>query len=118
KVALSILTSDMEIHDQSLSADCYEFPMIGSVQLDLVQDLLSADLNAVIDGGQAAFKSQTTKLATPQPQTRFRLNTEKLDLNRWLPAPTAAAEAKPGAPAQESDKEADQAQDKDKKQGP
>jgi len=117
KGSLSALKGDMGIRDQALPSGSYEFPMIGSVHLDLVQDLLSADLNAVIDGGQAAFKSQTTKLATPQPQTRFSLNTEKLDLNRWLPAPTAAAEAKPGAPAQESDKEADQAQDKDKKQG-
>src|SRR5690606_35809553 len=44
--------------------------------------------SAVIDGGQATFKSQTTRLAAPQ--TQFSLNTEKLDLNRWLPAPAAA----------------------------
>src|SRR5690606_4533012 len=87
KGSLSALKGDMGIRDQALPSGSYEFPMIGSVHLDLVQDLLSADLNAVIDGGQAAFKSQTTKLATPQPQTRLSLNTENLDLTGGLPPP-------------------------------
>ena len=110
KGSLSAIKGDMGVRDQSLPSGSYEFPMIGSVHLDLVQDLLSADLNAVIDGGQAAFKSQTTKLATPQPQTRFTLSTEKLDLNRWLPVPPAPAAAKSGAAGQPAEKEADKDQ--------
>ncbi len=108
KGSLSAIKGDMGVRDQMLPAGSYEFPMIGSVHLDLVQDLLAADLNAVIDGGQAAFTSQTTKLAAPQLQTRFSLSTEKLDLNRWLSAPAAA---KPGGAGQAADKESDQTQD-------
>ncbi|MHA3903909.1 AsmA family protein [Castellaniella sp. WN] len=112
KGSLSAIKGDMGVRDRALPSGSYEFPMIGSVHLDLVQDQLSADLNAVIDGGQASFKSQTTKLATSQPRTRFALNTEKLDLNRWLPAPPAAAAKSDGA-AREADKDQDdKAQDK------
>ncbi len=114
KGSLSAVKGDMGVRDQALPSGSYEFPMIGSVHLDLVQDLLSADLNAVIDGGQAAFKSQTTKLATPQPRTRFTLNTEKLDLNRWLPAPPALAAARPAEAGQEAGKESDKGQEADR----
>ncbi len=110
KGSLSAIKGDMGVRDQALPSGSYEFPMIGSVHLDLVQDLLAADLNAVIDGGQAAFKSQTTKLATPQPQTRFTLNTEKLDLNRWLPAPPSPVAGSGGA-GKDAAKEADKSQD-------
>ncbi|MGB3423264.1 MAG: AsmA family protein [Castellaniella sp.] len=111
KGSLSAIKGDMGVRDRALPSGSYEFPMIGNVHLDLVQDLLSADLNAVIDGGQAAFKSQTTKLATPQPRTQFTLNTEKLDLNRWLPAPPAAAAAKSGDEGKEADKDQEKAAD-------
>ena len=104
KGALSAIKGDMGVRDQALPSGSYEFPMIGSLHVDLVQDLLGVDLSAVIDGGQATFKSQTTHLAAPQ--TRFSLNTEKLDLNRWLPAPPAAkpADAKPADAAQDPGK--------------
>ncbi|KAB0620183.1 AsmA family protein [Castellaniella defragrans] len=112
KGALNAIKGDMGVRDRALPSGSYEFPMIGSVHLDLVQDLLSADLSAVIDGGQAVFKSQTTGLTAPQPQTRFTLNTEKLDLNRWLPVPpSAGAAAKPAGGGKEApkDKAADKA---------
>ncbi len=83
KGSLSAIKGDMGIKDQALRGGAYEFPMIGSVHVDLVQDLLDADLSAVIDGGQASFKSRTTRLA--DPQTQFSLSSEKFDLNRWLP---------------------------------
>lgn len=118
KGSLSAIKGDMGVRDQALPSGSYEFPMIGSVHLDLVQDLLSADLNAVIDGGQAAFKSQTTKLATPQPRTRFTLNTEKLDLNRWLPAPPASAAAKPAGAGQTADQTTDKGGDAGRDKGP
>ena len=89
KGALSAIKGDMGVRDQALPSGSYEFPMIGSAHVDLVQDLLGIDLSAVIDGGQASFKSQTRRLAAPQ--TQFSLTTEKLDLNRWLPVPPAAA---------------------------
>ncbi|MCZ4330990.1 AsmA family protein [Castellaniella denitrificans] len=107
KGSLGAIKGDMGVRDQALPSGGYEFPMIGSVHLDLVQDLLSADLNAVIDGGQAAFKSQTTKLSTPQPRTHFTLNAEKLDLNRWLPASPARAAGKPAGAGQATDQTTD-----------
>ncbi len=118
KGSLSAIKGDMGVRDQALPSGSYEFPMIGSVHLDLVQDLLSADLNAVIDGGQAAFKSQTTKLSTPQPRTRFTLHTEKLDLNRWLPAPPAPAAAKPAGAGQTADQATDKGGEAGRNKGP
>ncbi len=111
KGSLSAIKGDMGVRDQALPSGSYEFPMIGSVHLDLIQDLLAADLNAVIDGGQAAFKSQTTGLVASQPQTRFSLSTEKFDLNRWLPAPASAPAAGPGGEKQKAEPEPDPGQD-------
>lgn len=116
KGSLSALKGDMGVRDQALPSGSYEFPMIGSVHLDLGQDLLSVDLNAVIDGGQAAFKSQTTQLAAPQPRTRFTLNTEKFDLNRWLPAPQTRAPAKPAEESPAAEKSSGKAQEPDRAQ--
>lgn len=114
KGSLSAVKGDMVVRDQRLPGGSYEFPMIGRVHLDMVQDQLLADLNAVIDGGQAAFKSQTTRLGTPQPQTRFSLNTEKLDLNRWLPVPQAPAAARQSVEAdKDTGKDTDKGVDKD-----
>lgn len=88
KGALSAIKGDIAIQDQELPQGGYEAPMIGSVHVDLVRDVLDADLNAVVDGGQAAFKAQVTQLA--QPEVNFSFSTEKLDLNRWMPVPPGA----------------------------
>ncbi|TAN27353.1 MAG: AsmA family protein [Castellaniella sp.] len=88
KGALSAIKGDIGVQDQELPQGGYEAPMIGSVHVDLVRDVLDADLNAVVDGGQAAFKAQVKKLA--QPEVNFSFSTEKLDLNRWMPVPPGA----------------------------
>lgn len=81
--ALTALKGDVSVRDPSQPQATAEFPMIGSVHLDLVKDALDADLNAVVDGGQAALKTSLTRLA--DPKLRFSLSAEKLDLNHWLP---------------------------------
>ncbi|MER1966912.1 AsmA family protein [Castellaniella sp. GW247-6E4] len=92
KGSLSAIKGDLSIRDPASPRPEFEFPMIGSVHLDQIKDTLDADINAVIEGGQFAFKSQTQRLA--DPQTRFSLTADKLDLNRWLePPPSPAAKA-------------------------
>lgn len=90
KGTLSAIKGDIAIQDQELPQGGYEAPMIGSVHVDLVRDVVDADLNAVVDGGQAAFKAQVTQLSQPAPAVDFSFGTEKLDLNRWLPVPPGA----------------------------
>jgi AsmA protein len=92
KGSLTALKGDVSMRDQARPDWSNEFPMIGSVHLDLVRDALDVDLNAVMDGGQAALKSTTTRLI--DPSTRFTLTAEKFDLNHWIPGP---APAKPAA---------------------
>ncbi|WP_345796107.1 AsmA family protein [Castellaniella sp. MT123] len=99
--ALTALKGDVSVRDPSQSQATDEFPMIGSVHLDLVKDTLDADLNAVVDGGQASLKTRLTRLADPKVQ--FSLSAEKLDLNRWLPVPVSAKPAPPkDAPTKDS----------------
>ncbi|WP_322997760.1 AsmA family protein [Castellaniella sp.] len=94
KGGLTALKGDVTLRDQKQPKFLNEVPMIGSVHLDLVRDALDVDLNAVMDGGQAALKATTTRLV--QPQTRFSLSAEKIDLNHWVPKP-APVPAKPPA---------------------
>ncbi|MGB6009606.1 AsmA family protein [Castellaniella sp.] len=97
KGSLTALKGDVTLRDQAQPKFINEIPMIGSVHLDLVRDALDVDLNAVMDGGQAALKATTTRLA--QPRTQFSLSAEKIDLNHWMPKP-ADAPAKPPAAGQ------------------
>src|SRR5690606_36049622 len=87
KGSLSAIKGELSIQEASAEAPVFEVPLIGSVHLDQIKDTLDADINAVIEGGQFAFKSQTRRLA--DPQTQFSLTVDKLDLNRWLAPPTA-----------------------------
>ncbi len=109
KGSLSAIKGDLSIRDSASQGPAFEFPMIGSVHLDQIKDTLDADINAVIEGGQLAFKSQTNRLA--DPQTRFSLVADRIDLNRWLAPPPAAAPAKAakgkGAAAEGGDKPAE-----------
>ncbi|MBV6272379.1 AsmA family protein [Alcaligenaceae bacterium CGII-47] len=82
KGELSAMKGDMSIQDAALPGGRFEFPMIGSVQLDLIKDMLGADINAVINGGQLELKAQAERLDTPK--VTFSLDAGKLDLNNWL----------------------------------
>ncbi|WP_417277397.1 AsmA family protein [Castellaniella sp.] len=101
KGAFTAIKGDVSVRDQSSKEAVNEFPMIGSLHLDLVRDALDIELNAVLDGSQAALKSTTTRLA--QPQTQFSLKVDKLDLNRWMPVPVATTDAAK-APADDQEK--------------
>ncbi len=103
KGSLSAIKGDLSIRDAASEAPVFEFPLIGSVHLDQIKDTLDADINAVIEGGQFGFKSQTQRLA--DPQTRFALTADRLDLNRWLAPPPSPAKAEKGAAKAASDGE-------------
>ncbi|HUH39894.1 MAG TPA: AsmA family protein, partial [Castellaniella sp.] len=91
KGSLSAIKGDLSIRDPAAEGVVFEFPMIGSVHLDQVKDVLDVDINAVIDGAQLAFKSQTQRLS--DPQTQFSLLADRLDLNHWMASPVAKAPA-------------------------
>lgn len=97
KGALTALKGDFSLLGAERQQAIAEFPMIGSLSLDLIRDALDTDLSAIIDGGQASFKSSTTHLA--DPQTTFALNAEKINLNHWLPL-GAEPDKAPGKPAE------------------
>ncbi|MDN5843173.1 MAG: AsmA family protein [Alcaligenaceae bacterium] len=82
KGELSAIKGDISLEDAALPGGRFAFPMIGSMHLDLIQDLLNLDINAVINGGQLELKTEVKRLA--DPQVTFSLNANKLDLNNWI----------------------------------
>jgi AsmA protein len=114
KGELSALKGDMTIQDAALPNGRFEFPMIGSVQMDLVKDQFQADLNAVINGGQLGLKTRAQKLS--KPKVDFALVATKLDLNNWLVPPAQA----PKSPKPEGEKKepAEESKTEPKKEAP
>ncbi|WP_322995500.1 AsmA family protein [Castellaniella sp.] len=102
KGALTAIQGDVSLRESAQKQALAEFPLIGSLHLDLLQDVLDVDLSAVIDGSQAILKSTTTGL--DDPQTIFSLSAERLLLDPWLPRDAAVAPVAPdSAPAVQPD---------------
>ena len=90
---LSAMKGDLRIDDERLEGGSFEFPMIGSVAVDLIKDQLRADINAVLDGSKVDFRLQATELDVPR--STFTLSADVLNLNPFLGgAETAEAPAK------------------------
>jgi AsmA protein len=95
---LSAIKGDVKIEDPSLPGDSFEFPLIGSMQADLVKDQVSSEINAVLNGSKLDLKLKATRLN--DPQIVFDLNADTLDFDKLLPpehpkvAAAAAADAK------------------------
>ncbi|MFT0533776.1 AsmA family protein [Castellaniella hirudinis] len=95
--SLSAVQGDFSVQEPAHDQALVQFPLIGSLHLDLVRDALDMDLSAMVDGAQATLKSATTRLA--DPRTTFTLNAEKLLLDRWLAGPpTPPASSRTPAP--------------------
>ncbi|HWK71112.1 MAG TPA: AsmA family protein [Burkholderiaceae bacterium] len=90
KGGLSAMKGDIRIEDAALPGGSFEFPFIGSMQADLVQDELISEINAVLSGSKLDFKVKATQLKSPK--VKFGLAADKLDFNTLFP-PVAPKEA-------------------------
>lgn len=92
-VGLAALKGDVNITDPALPKGSLQIPVIGSVSADLLKDQASAKINAVLEGGKFDLTTDVTQLSA-QPQVKFALAVDTLDLDKLAP-PVAAAAAKP-----------------------
>jgi AsmA protein len=106
KGSLSAMKGDIRIEDAALPGGSFEFPYIGSLQADLIEDQISSDINAVLSGSRLDFGLKATRL--DDPKVDFALKADKLDFNTLFPpvppakpapAPEAKAAGKPAEPA-------------------
>ncbi|AHV91956.1 AsmA family protein [Bordetella holmesii] len=91
-IGLAALKGDVNITDPALPKGSLQIPLIGSVSADLLKDLASAKINAVLEGGKFDLTADVTQLST-QPQLKFALAVDTLDLDKLVP-PVGAAPAK------------------------
>ncbi|AKQ54116.1 AsmA family protein [Bordetella hinzii] len=92
-VGLAALKGDVNITDPALPKGSLQIPVIGSVSADLLKDQASAKINAVLEGGKFDLTADLAQLSA-QPQLKFALAVDTLDLDKLAP-PVAAAPAKP-----------------------
>jgi AsmA protein len=105
KGGLSAMKGDIRIEDAALPGGSFEFPFIGSMQADLIQDEIVSEINAVLSGSKLDFKVKATQLKSPK--VTFGLAADKLDFNTLFP-PVVLKEA-PAKPAKEGEKPAEPA---------
>ena len=95
---LSGLRGDVNITDPGLPKGSLQIPVIGSLNVDLLKDLASTKINAVLEGGKFDLSADISKLRDT-PLVNVALAVDTLDLDKL--APPAAAPAK--APAEGKD---------------
>lgn len=93
---LSGLRGDVNITDPGLPKGSLQIPVIGSLNVDLLKDLASTKINAVLEGGKFDLSADISKLRDT-PLVNVALAVDTLDLDKLAP-PAAAAPAK--APAE------------------
>lgn len=96
---LSAMKGDVKFEDTALPNGGLEFPLIGSLQADLVKDEINSEINAIINGSKLDFKVKARRL--DDPKVVFSLQADALDFNKFFPLPVDPAQAT--APAGKSD---------------
>lgn len=98
---LSAIKGDLHIEDPALPAGSFHAPFIGSVQADLLEDTLTSQINAVLNGSNLEINLKANELAVPR--LNLALNTEKLDLDQLFPPTPAKAVAQAQAAAEQTE---------------
>lgn len=95
--SLSAMKGDVRIEDEALSRDNVQFPFIGSLQADLIEDDLTTEINAVLNGSKLDFRMAASQLS--QPRVAFDLTADDLDLDALFPPrpDTTSDESEPDA---------------------
>jgi AsmA protein len=93
--SMSALRGVFTITDPTLPQGDLQIPVIGSMSADLVRDVASATIDAVLESGKFDLTADVTHL-TQKPAVGFTLAVDTLDLDKLAP-PLAALQAKPAA---------------------
>lgn len=104
KGTLSAIKGDVKIQDTTEPTSTFEFPLIGSLHADLINDELSSEINAVLNGAPLNFNVKAQNLSDPKVQ--FALQADMLDLDKLLPA-AKSVPAKPAPQAEKAEGDAD-----------
>lgn len=101
---LSAMKGDVKFEDTALPNGGLEFPLIGSLQADLVKDELNSEINAIINGSKLDVKVKARRL--DDPKVVFSVQADTLDFNKFFPLPASAAQAPASADNGDSGKPA------------
>jgi AsmA protein len=93
--SMSALRGVFTITDPALPQGNLQIPVIGSMSADLVRDVASATIGAVLESGKFDLTADVTHL-TQKPAVGFTLAVDTLDLDKLAP-PLAALQARPAA---------------------
>ena len=84
ELALTAIKGDVKIDAKALGPSGFEFPLIGSVLLNINKQTLSSDLNAVLNGNPLSFSTRVTGF--DKPAVRLNLKADELDFDKLFPA--------------------------------
>ncbi len=102
QLGLTAIKGDVKIDAETLGAGGFEFPLIGSLLVDLPKQEISSDLNAVLNGNPLSFSTRVAGF--DKPRIRLNLQADELDIDKLFPvvaatkaAKSASADPAPGA---------------------
>jgi len=85
----------VDISDPALPAGPMQIPFTGRVRADLEKELVSARIDATLEGGQ--FRATTEVAEFDEPRVTFSLSADTLDLDKLVPARKADATRRSGS---------------------
>jgi AsmA protein len=98
EVAATALAGEVAINDPGLPGGALKIPYTGAAQADRSANTANIRLEAQLEGGKLALTADVTRMAA-QPDIRFALAADTLDLDKLMPADTPAQRATPAAAA-------------------
>ncbi|MFA7624224.1 MAG: AsmA family protein [Pusillimonas sp.] len=102
ELGLTAIKGDVKIDAETLGPAGFEFPLIGSVLVNLEKQSVGSDLNAVLNGNPLSFSTRVSGFE--KPAIRLNLRADELDLDKLFPVTTT-----PEAPS--ADKKNDESVD-------
>lgn len=98
ELGLTAIKGDVKIDAQTLGPSGFEFPLIGSVLVNIDKQSVSSDLNAVLNGNPLSFSTRVAGFE--KPAIRLNLQADELDFDQLFPV-RAPADASVGASSTE-----------------
>ena len=100
--AATAIKGDVKIDAPALGEAGFEFPLIGSVLVDLLNQRVNSDLSAVLNGSSLDFSTRVENFEKPAVQLKLRA--QELDIDKLFPVAQDKSDAKAQAAKDKSDK--------------
>lgn len=87
ELGLTAIKGDVKIDAETLGPSGFEFPLIGSVLVNLDKQSVGSDLNAVLNGNPLSFSTRVSGFE--KPAIRLSLQADELDFDKLFPVQSA-----------------------------